>query len=76
MELRSLAALCAASCAFAQTGVWERLADYPIEAFEVSTIVLQGKVFAACGLTAAGAVNRAFLYTQSTQYGNRKDWHA
>ena len=62
MELKLIAALCAVSCAFAQTGVWESLADYPIEAFEVSTTVLQGKVFAACGLTAAGAVNRAFLY--------------
>ena len=63
MELRALLALVLLPAAVsAQTGVWESLADYLIEAFEISTTVLNGQVFAACGLTAAGAVNRVFIY--------------
>ena len=43
-------------------GVWERLADYPLEVFEVSATALDGKVYSVCGLTASGATNRMFVY--------------
>ena len=43
-------------------GVWERRAEYPIQATEVSAAALGGKVYAVCGLTASGSVSRLFVY--------------
>jgi uncharacterized protein (TIGR03437 family) len=43
-------------------GVWERRANYPIEATEVSAAAIDGKVYAVCGLAAAGSTNALFVY--------------
>lgn len=43
-------------------GVWERLADYPLEIFEVSAAALDGRIYSVCGLAASGATNRMFVY--------------
>ncbi|MBM3765341.1 MAG: hypothetical protein FJW32_08105 [Acidobacteria bacterium] len=43
-------------------GVWERRANYPISATEVSAAEIEGKIYAACGLTAEGPTNGLFVY--------------
>ncbi len=47
-------------------GVWERRAPYPIEATEVSAAVIDGKVFAVCGLIRSGRTNALFIYDPAT----------
>jgi uncharacterized protein (TIGR03437 family) len=46
-------------------GVWERRANYPISATEVSAAEIDGKIYAVCGLTAAGPTNGLFIYDPS-----------
>jgi uncharacterized protein (TIGR03437 family) len=53
--------LAAAAISFAQ-GVWERKADFPLSATEVSSAVIDGKVYVVCGLTAQSSSNRLFVY--------------
>ena len=43
-------------------GVWERRADYPAEATEVSAAAIRGKVYVVCGLTPEGSLNSLFIY--------------
>src|SRR5881296_3543398 len=60
LALGAMALLPAASSA---QGVWESRANYPIEATEVSAAAINGKVYALCGLTAAGgSTNSLFIY--------------
>jgi N-acetylneuraminic acid mutarotase len=53
------------STAFGQ-GVWETRASYPIEATEVSSAAIDGKVYSVCGLTPRGSVNSLFIYDPYT----------
>lgn len=43
-------------------GVWERRADYPVEATEVSAAVIGGKVYAVCGFVLGGSTNALYIY--------------
>lgn len=60
--MRPLIALVASAAASLAQGVWERKADYPISATEVSAAVIDGKAYAVCGLTGQGSTNRLFVY--------------
>ena len=59
--MRCLLALFASACAFSQ-GVWERRADYPVLATEVSAAAIDGKAFAVCGLTPQGSISSLYIY--------------
>jgi N-acetylneuraminic acid mutarotase len=43
-------------------GLWERRANYPLQATEVSAAAIDGKVYALCGLTPTGATNALSAY--------------
>lgn len=58
---RALFFVLIASIATAQ-GVWERRADFPVTATEVSAAALEGKAYAVCGLTAQGSLNALYIY--------------
>lgn len=58
---RVLVFLLTAGIALAQ-GVWERRADFPLNATEVSAAALNGKAFVVCGLTAQGSLNSLYIY--------------
>src|SRR5688572_2638937 len=62
MMLRPLTLLIACAAVCAAQGVWERKADYPLLATEVSAAVVDGKAYVVCGLTAQGSTNRMFVY--------------
>ncbi|MBM3812277.1 MAG: hypothetical protein FJW20_11670 [Acidimicrobiia bacterium] len=47
-------------------GIWERRADYPISATEVSAAAIGGKIYALCGLIQGRSVNNLFLYDPRT----------
>lgn len=46
-------------------GVWERRANYPLSATEVSAAEIDGKIYAVCGLTPDGPTNGLFIYDPS-----------
>jgi len=46
----------------AAQGLWERRADYPIEATEVSAAAIGGRIYAVCGLTTRGSVTSLYIY--------------
>jgi len=54
-------ALLIAAAAAAQ-GVWERRADYPISATEVSAAAIGDRIYAVCGLAATGSTSDLFIY--------------
>ncbi len=54
------------SLALPGQGLWERRADYPIQATEVSAAAIAGKLYAVCGLTAQGSVNSLYIYDPRT----------
>ena len=56
-----LALLIAATTCLAQ-GIWERKADFPLVATEVSAAVIGGKAYVVCAFMAQGASNRLFMY--------------
>jgi uncharacterized protein (TIGR03437 family) len=60
--MRPLLGLIAIVTGAAGQGVWERKADFPILATEVSAAVIGGKAYVVCGLTAQGSSNRLFVY--------------
>jgi hypothetical protein len=41
-------------------GIWERRADFPIEAFGVSAATVSDRSYAVCGMT-AGATSSHFI---------------
>src|SRR5436305_1546888 len=43
-------------------GLWERRADYPVQATEVSAAGIGGKIYSVCGLTSAGSISSLFIY--------------
>ena len=43
-------------------GVWERRADYPISATEVSAAAIGDRIYAVCGLGASGSTSDLFIY--------------
>lgn len=51
----------AAQSAFTQ-GFWERRADFPAQATEVSAAVIGEKIYVVCGLTAQGSSNSLLIY--------------
>jgi uncharacterized protein (TIGR03437 family) len=53
-------------------GLWERRANYPLEATEVSAAAIDGKVYALCGLTSTGATNALFAYDPTTDRWTRR----
>jgi uncharacterized protein (TIGR03437 family) len=59
--MRCLLALFVAAYASGQ-GFWERRADYPIPATEVSAAAINGKVYVVCGLTPQGSINSLYIY--------------
>src|SRR5262245_58218486 len=64
-ELVAAGGLLMAGMALAQ-GVWESRASDPIEATEVSSAAMEGKVYALCGITPRGSVNALFIYDRFT----------
>ncbi len=60
--IRFLPAFLAAVTVAAGQGLWERRADFPIEATEVSAAAIDGKIYAVCGLTARGSVSSLYIY--------------
>lgn len=63
---RTLASLVIAGIAIAPVasaqGIWERRADFPVTATEVSAAALDGKAYVVCGLTAQGSLNSLYIY--------------
>ena len=47
-------------------GVWETRAPLPIEATEVSSAALNGKIYTMCGITRAGNSDALFIYDPRT----------
>jgi uncharacterized protein (TIGR03437 family) len=43
-------------------GLWERRANYPIEATEVSAATIGSRIYVVCGLTPTGSTNSLFIY--------------
>ncbi|MGH9674639.1 MAG: Kelch repeat-containing protein [Bryobacteraceae bacterium] len=58
-------ALALAAAASAQ-GLWEPRANFPVSATEVSAAAIDGKIYAVCGITPSGSINRLFIYDPRT----------
>ena len=52
-------------------GVWERRADYPISATEVSAAAIGDRIYAVCGLTATGSTSDLFIYNPALDQWTR-----
>lgn len=61
-----LATLLALAGSVWSQGAWEIRANYPVAATEVSAAAIDGKVYAVCGLTAAGSVSSLYIYDLAT----------
>jgi uncharacterized protein (TIGR03437 family) len=62
VTMRGPLAFVATAVACLAEGVWERKADFPLLATEVSAATIHGKAYVVCGLTAQGSSNRLFVY--------------
>ncbi len=62
MSLRLPLCWFALACLGRGQGVWERRADYPIAATEVSAAAIDDKVYAVCGLTSTASVPSLYIY--------------
>ena len=58
---RTLLAALAMFTVWAQ-GVWERRADYPISATEVSAAAIGDRIYAVCGLASTGSTSDLYIY--------------
>jgi Kelch motif len=53
------------ACSAWAQGIWEPRAPFPVQATEVSSAALNGKVYAICGLTERGSSNNLYIYDPS-----------
>jgi uncharacterized protein (TIGR03437 family) len=64
--MRAFTLMLLAAAMASPQGVWERKADYPISATEVSAAAIGGKIYALCGIMAGASVSNLFIYDPRT----------
>ncbi|MFN0101884.1 MAG: kelch repeat-containing protein [Bryobacteraceae bacterium] len=63
---RVIVTLLLTTCSVPGQGVWERRADYPLSATEVSAAAIDRRVYAVCGLTDSGSTSNLYIYDTVT----------